>query len=354
MGISVRIIARLFIMGICLFAGSRAALACTCELPQPGKTLSQQVAEARVKSKAVFSGVVLEVIENPQLFYVEVKFRVQSSWKLVNTDAITIRTGRGRGDCGYRFEIGESYLVYAYGPDESHLETNICQRTTRQADAVEELGLLGKGNTPGRNSDLQQASAQGICVPKGLEVSQVSGRVIMLMERGETPLPQAAVALLEPGGSERVITETTANKDGSFGLTDIKPGQYVLRVTDTGLAAYYGRVHLTRPAKTAESPQQEIVVTLGADFLKPCGGSSAELREKPGGGSSAKLREKSGSDESLRAAPLVSVTLSAKDSPSVSGENNLETNICQRTRKQTEDREQSKLLSNRKPPVKKP
>jgi hypothetical protein len=354
MGISVRTISRLFIMGICLFVGARAALACTCELPQPGKTLSQQVAEAREKSKAVFSGVALEVIENPQVFYVEVKFRVQRSWKLVNTDEITIRTGRGRGDCGYRFEIGESYLVYAYGSDESHLETNICQRTTRQADAGEELRLLGKGKTPGRNSDLQQAFAQGLCVHKELEVSLVSGRVIMQLEKGESPLPQASVALLDKGGAERVIAQTTVKADGGFGFTDIKPGKYTLRVTHPGLAAYYGGIHVTPPAKTADTPQPEIVVTIGADFLKPCGGSSAELREKTGGGSSAGLREKSGSDESLRAAPLSSVTLSGKDGPSVSDENNPETNVCQRTRKQTEDGEQSKLLSNGKPPGKKP
>jgi hypothetical protein len=119
--------------------------ACTCELPFSNKTLKQQVLEARTKSEAVFSGKVVEIIENPQVFHVIVKFKVQGSWKQINTDEVRVFTGRGNGDCGYRFEVGESYLVYSYKYNESDLGTNICQRTMKLANAAEDLKVLGKG-----------------------------------------------------------------------------------------------------------------------------------------------------------------------------------------------------------------
>lgn len=163
MSVTGRIILCSFAIGIGLLIAPHAALACTCELPRPGKTLRQQVREARGKSKAVFSGRVVEVVEHPQAFYVEVKFKVQRAWKQVRTDEITIRTGRGGGDCGYRFEVGENYLVYAYGSDENKLETNICQRTRRLADAGEDLKLLGNGKTLSTAQEPQQASNPAPC-----------------------------------------------------------------------------------------------------------------------------------------------------------------------------------------------
>jgi hypothetical protein len=60
---------------------------------------------------------------------------------------VIVVTGRGGGDCGYRFEVGARYLVFAYG-DDAKLETNICQRTKELAQAAEDLKLLGKGKSP--------------------------------------------------------------------------------------------------------------------------------------------------------------------------------------------------------------
>lgn len=137
----------LCVIGVWVLIASTGAFACTCDLPSPGKTLKQQVSEARKKSKAVFSGEVVEVIEDPQMAYVKVKFRVEKSWKSVLTNEVIVITGRGGGDCGYRFEVGARYLVFAYG-DGTKLETNICQRTKGLADAAEDLKLLGKGRPP--------------------------------------------------------------------------------------------------------------------------------------------------------------------------------------------------------------
>jgi hypothetical protein len=70
---------------------------------------------------------------------------VEKLWKGVLPEEISIVTGRGNGDCGYRFEVGGSYLVYAYGSDESSLSTNICQRTAKLSVAQADLKVLGRG-----------------------------------------------------------------------------------------------------------------------------------------------------------------------------------------------------------------
>jgi len=124
------------------------SLACTCDLPLFNLSLDQQVKHARKQSRAIFSGRVLEVTENPQTYFVVVKFRIERLWKGNLSDEVTIITGHGGGDCGYRFEVGESYLVYAYGSDENRLGTNICQRTKKLSDAREDLRILGKGKVP--------------------------------------------------------------------------------------------------------------------------------------------------------------------------------------------------------------
>src|SRR5262245_25699747 len=107
-----------------LFFTTPDALACTCELPRPGTTLKQAVTQARDKSKAVFSGEVLEIIRYPKSLSLEVKFRVENSWKQVRTNQVVIHTGRGGGDCGYQFEIGERYLIYAYLSNKTALATD--------------------------------------------------------------------------------------------------------------------------------------------------------------------------------------------------------------------------------------
>ena len=138
-------------IGLCLMLGAswllfapNVALACSCDLPQKGKTLKQQVVAARNKSGDVFVGKVLEVISDPRKFHVDVKFEVERSWKHDTSKQVIVRTGRGGGDCGYHFEVGESYLVYAYRSNENKLETNICQRTRSLVDAKDDLRLLGK------------------------------------------------------------------------------------------------------------------------------------------------------------------------------------------------------------------
>ena len=126
--------------------GWAEARACTCLPPPANLSLKQQVSGARQESRAVFLGKVVDVVEKPEVYEVSVKFLVERVWKGKLARRVTILTGRGGGDCGYRFEVGGSYLVYAYGST-GRLGTNICQRTTRRAETAD-MKYLGKGKKP--------------------------------------------------------------------------------------------------------------------------------------------------------------------------------------------------------------
>ncbi|MBD7907866.1 hypothetical protein [Sporosarcina gallistercoris] len=118
----------------------KKARACSCiELPS--------VSEAREEADAVFLGIITD-IEDLQIQR-EVTINVREAWKGVRTKTIKIYTGFNDGDCGLPITIGESYLFYATDGsernDDGFLTSNICTRTTAEANAMEDLKELGAG-----------------------------------------------------------------------------------------------------------------------------------------------------------------------------------------------------------------
>lgn len=73
------------------------------------------------------------------------------AWKGVSEDSIMLRTADSGPMCGYPFEQGRDYLVYAYG-DPEHLDTGLCGRTQPFEAAFSDLAYLGPGYIPGRAS----------------------------------------------------------------------------------------------------------------------------------------------------------------------------------------------------------
>ncbi len=55
---------------------------------------------------------------------------------------IEILTGMGSGDCGYSFQAGVDYVIYAYRNSEGRLETGTCSRTRPLAKAADDLTYL--------------------------------------------------------------------------------------------------------------------------------------------------------------------------------------------------------------------
>lgn len=121
------------------------ASACSCVMPPPPE-------DALNEANAVFSGEVVEIIENKKLFggsYGKtVHFKVDKAWKGAVESEMIITTGNDGGDCGFAFEKGRNYLVYASMSNmyvEGTLSTTICHRTTELSSATEDLNALGEG-----------------------------------------------------------------------------------------------------------------------------------------------------------------------------------------------------------------
>jgi hypothetical protein len=141
---------------ILLFATSLLVLtadlanACSCLQTTPKQSLG--------RSSAVFSGKVLDVdiVEdnsprdplssyfNPE---VRVKFAVSEVWKGKTEQQLVVVTSGSSASCGYSFQKGQEYLVYA-SDQEAKLQTGLCSGTKPLADAKEDLAVLGKGETP--------------------------------------------------------------------------------------------------------------------------------------------------------------------------------------------------------------
>lgn len=130
---------------IALFSfGSGAVYACSCLAPATDD-LRILVTDAHKNSTAVFSGEVVEIVEKD--VHVEVKFRIEKSWKGGVKDVI-IRTGFNSGDCGFQFVEGKKYLVYASG-EKNNLRTNLCTRTAL-LDSNKDTKILDKIKTKKR------------------------------------------------------------------------------------------------------------------------------------------------------------------------------------------------------------
>jgi len=112
-----------------LLISVKSVAACSCIKPDPSKTLTQQVSEAYKNSKAVFSANVLSLKEDSEKGEIRVKLRLIKPWKGKLGKTLTLVTGLGGGDCGYFFEVGKTYLIYAYRDEDKRLTTNICSRT---------------------------------------------------------------------------------------------------------------------------------------------------------------------------------------------------------------------------------
>jgi hypothetical protein len=141
-------------------------------------------------------------------------FRVDEPFRGVNAAQIEVRTGMGGGDCGYEFNLGERYLVYAgFNSENGVYGTSICTRTRSVSEAAEDFDYLRglKNREPG---------------------AILSGEVRRHrpnLETGETqrlgPMTNIEISVTGEGQS----FTTTTDEQGRYQLTKLQPGQYVVR-----------------------------------------------------------------------------------------------------------------------------
>ena len=105
----------------------------------------KSVKVALKKSTAVFSGEVLEIRSNVNVL--QARFRVERSWKGVETEEVYVLTDGTVESPHYR--VGEKYLVFA-GTRDGKLFTGSCSRTKRLEYAEGDLQQLGQGQLPSK------------------------------------------------------------------------------------------------------------------------------------------------------------------------------------------------------------
>lgn len=147
--------------------------ACSCVVPEePLKALE--------KSSAVFVGKVVDMKEPKGLIIssadpVKVTFEVDSSWKGIKGNKVTLTTALSSASCGFEFVEGESYIVYAYARDGDFdkLEAGLCSRTKLLTAASADLKELGP-STPAEKSTADSDSFPLVHVG-------ISGAIIVLI-----------------------------------------------------------------------------------------------------------------------------------------------------------------------------
>jgi hypothetical protein len=115
-----------------LLASAEQASACSCL--RSLEPVKKQVQRAFTDSTAIFSGEVLEISESAaDENSLLVKLKVATSWKGKLNREVTITTAENSAMCGYTFEVGKKYLVYANGAEGS-LMVSSCSRTTNMSN----------------------------------------------------------------------------------------------------------------------------------------------------------------------------------------------------------------------------
>ena len=130
------------------------AWACSCAPPP-------SVKESFKSTNAVFTGTVLKVEDNlipspddPSVSYASsqtITIKIDISYKTADgistsSKIIKIKTASSSESCGYYFEKGKKYIVYAYrDKEDGTLWTNICTRTKQyKQEEADELAKLSK------------------------------------------------------------------------------------------------------------------------------------------------------------------------------------------------------------------
>ena len=139
----------LTVLGVVVLYPPECAYACTC-LPAPG-------AERAISdSEAVFSGEVVAVEKGTATASGPgndtVTLRVSEAWKGTDQGTLEVRTPSQEIACGYHFEEGREYLVYAYGKGEP-FKVDLCTETKPLSEAGADLALLGNSEKPKDGGD---------------------------------------------------------------------------------------------------------------------------------------------------------------------------------------------------------
>jgi hypothetical protein len=157
-----------------------------------------------------------------------IRFRVRESFKHLedeDQEPETLEIWTPFGECGYDFQIGETYLVYADGDEESDiLSTGVCSRTKRITDAGEDLGFLFFLKHDAKRSSRLEGYATSD------PLFQAEFDKLRDLQSVKSPAANVVVALESAGGNRYVRTGT----NGRFVFDGLAAGDYTLSAFTPG------------------------------------------------------------------------------------------------------------------------
>jgi len=180
-GVSIAVV----VTGILIMPGS--AHACSCVPPG-----SQQ--EELAESDAVFSGMVTSVTNDATA-----TFDVKRVWKGAVTGQDTVKTPENSAMCGFGFQEGKSYVVYASENDDGEWHTTICTRTTSLDNARTDIEELGDARDPANDTSTAQKIKE-----LRQQIEQLQNKLKELQTQARTDCPDLARDLTPGERGEQV------------------------------------------------------------------------------------------------------------------------------------------------------
>lgn len=136
---------------VVLFATSHEAQACSCLPPGP-------VAQEFERADAVFIGSIARARQEDRFFVIAME--VKSSWKGVEEGEIELRTAQDTAACGYPFEYGKAYIVYASKSD-GELWASLCSRTRLLQGGEDEVRALDEVAKVKTSLECEEEASEG-------------------------------------------------------------------------------------------------------------------------------------------------------------------------------------------------
>jgi len=265
----------LLLLALGLSFSSRTALGCKCIAPPPGLKDAHALAEWKAQRvDVVFEGTVDGArLESPLLDAsagelipanleagtptIIVSFSANQWYRGLQQDHVEIETGLGGGDCGFPFEVGKQYLVYAYREESGRLSTGICTATDLLDESKLNLASL-------RGEPIPSADSSGrLRGGRPRSASRICGDIVKDQTIGPEDNPRLTLSRLgsvSPLPSE----EAELNENGHFCFSNLDRGEYRLLFTNTvGETAVTSYVYY--PGVTQREHAAHIHVGIGQD-----------------------------------------------------------------------------------------
>jgi 5-hydroxyisourate hydrolase-like protein (transthyretin family) len=159
---------------------------------------------------------------------------------------IEIRTAMGGGDCGFPFQRGRDYVVYAYQHEGKFVAT-ICSQTAAVERAEADLAYLRNLPRSGQSGYVFGS------VGNGESARRFDPTLGTWVQDG---FSGASVTLTGPGKSARMVT----GGDGSFRFDSLTPGKYNIAVAKDGYSLQEGSATLEVHASGCAYARETLVV----------------------------------------------------------------------------------------------